>query len=136
MSSVKPQTMQRSAQNTNANAKAALVEAQEIEAIVQTLMGRAGAHAQRIERMKSYCQGVGVALVPYRWNHLERRITAIFHGGGSVVRAYEHPYQEILKGNIAAVERQIKPITVSTSTDGPADSEVTASIEAASPMIH
>ena len=55
--------MQRSAQNTNANAKAALVEAQEIEAIVQTLMGRAGAHAQRIERMKSYCQGVGVAQV-------------------------------------------------------------------------
>ena len=123
LSSVKPRTMQRSAQNTNANAKAALVEAQEIEAIVQTLMGRAGAHAQRLERMKSYCQGVGVAQVSYRWNHLERRITAIFHGGGSVVRAYEHP-------------RQIKPITVSTSTDGPADSEVTASIEAASPMIH
>jgi len=86
----------------------ALDEAREIEAKVQLLVAAAAVHSQRLDRMRKFAESAGVAQIPFRLSNVERRVTAIFNGGGSVNRVYEQPYEEILKGNIAAVEKQLK----------------------------
>jgi predicted nucleic acid-binding Zn-ribbon protein len=88
--------------------QAALIEAMDIEKIVQTLITVAAIHSQRLDRMRKYAEGVGVGQVPYRLVNLERRIQAVFSGGHSVNRVYKNGYPEILAGNIEAVERQIQ----------------------------
>jgi hypothetical protein len=87
------------------DAKAALAEAAEIESIVQGLIGRASSHWQRLQRMKQFCEAAGIPERSYKLANLERRISAIFRNG-SVNRAFEQTYPQILAGNIASVEKQ------------------------------
>ncbi len=83
---------------------AAMVEAAELEAVVQSLVAKAS--TQRLQRMADYAKRAGVAQVGFKLSNLERRVTAIFHGT-SLHKIYLEPYDKILASNIASVERQL-----------------------------
>jgi hypothetical protein len=87
--------------------QAALIEATDLEKIVQTLITVAAIHSERLDKMRRYAESVGVTQVNYDKKHLERRVTAIFHGGHAADKDYKKPYDEILRGNVEAVERQL-----------------------------
>jgi hypothetical protein len=86
--------------------RAALEEAEELEALAITLTTKAVTHAQRLERLRDHCRQRGVAQIAYKLSNLSRRFEAIFRGG-SINRAYEGSYVAILQSNIDAAHGQM-----------------------------
>ncbi len=108
----------------DADVEGALAEAKDIEQMVLALTARAALHSVRLNRMKAYTETHG-AQAQFRLVHLERRITAIFHGGHSADRAYKQPYDELLTGIVANANRQMPVAKDAVAKDAVAGSEST-----------